>query len=215
MRNCLSINVLTQLRPRLQDHRHHQRLHTQTLIARQPLNRPIHTTRQRPTRSEHHHPSRDVSSRQTHIPGCPTATDSTGLTPRSPAGSSHSWAPGRVLIRLRGESNPPIVCPGRHHQTRPPSHGRGGSQPTHTLTTRIVRAAPAARPGTGGAKPPGVICCQVVHQATTVTVSALPSSGDDGSWPGVAVAAVNAAAVVPAGGWLRRCRSHPRRCRRC
>ena len=75
-------------------------------------------------------------------------------------------------------SNPPIVCLGRHHQTQPPSHGRGGSQPPHPLTTRLVSTAPAVRPGTGGAKPPGAICCQVMHQPTPVTVSALPSSYD-------------------------------------
>jgi hypothetical protein len=66
MRICVSINTLAQLRCCLQDHRHHQRLYTQTLIARQPLNRAIHSTRQSPTRSEQHHPSRDVSSRQIH-----------------------------------------------------------------------------------------------------------------------------------------------------
>ena len=106
-----------------------------------------------------------------------------------------------VLIGLRAcGSHPPIVCLGRHHQTQPPSHGRGGSQPPHPLTTRMVSTAPAVRAGTGGANPPGAICCQVMHQPATVTVSALPSSDDGGSSPGAAVVAVAAAAFGAAVG---------------
>ena len=106
-----------------------------------------------------------------------------------------------VLIGLRAcGSHPPIVCLGRHHQTQPPSHGRGGSQPPHPLTTRMVSTAPAVRAGTGGANPPGAICCQVMHQPATVTVSALPGSDDGGSSPGAAVVAVAAAALGAAVG---------------
>ena len=91
-------------------------------------------------------------------------------------------------------SNPPIVCMGRHHQTQPPSHGRGGSPPPHPLTTRPVSTAPAVRPGTGGATPPGAIRYQVMHQPTPVTASALPSSYD----------AAGSAAARAAGGAVHR-----------
>ena len=93
--------------------------------------------------------------------------------------SSGSWAPGHVLIRLRAcGSNPSIVCPAA--TTRPSRPATVGAAPNRRtrVTTRLISTAPAVRPGTGGAKPPGVICCQVVHQPTTVTVSALLSNDD-------------------------------------
>jgi hypothetical protein len=94
-----------------------------------------------------------------------TTTVPTTLCAWSANGSSPSWAPSHVLIRLRASgSNQPIVWP--RPPPSDPSHGRGGSQPPHPQITRQVSTAPAVRPGTGGAKPPGVVCCQVVDKPT-------------------------------------------------
>ncbi len=82
---------------------------------------------------------------------------------------------GHVLIRLRAcGSNPP----GRHHRTQPPSHGRGGfrtaAPANHPAGQDRTRCSPRHRRRQAA----DVICCQVVHQPTTVTVSALLSSYD-------------------------------------
>ena len=116
----------------------------------------------------------------THVRGrgCPTRSGSTPT--RSPGGHSHPRAGGsgrpdpastpagryRLAVQTGGR---PATCSsgcghpgqtrpsfglGRHHQTQPPSDGRGSSQPPHPLITRQVSTAPAVRPGTGGAKLP-------------------------------------------------------------
>jgi hypothetical protein len=90
-----------------------------------------HRRRARPRPPRHRHPTR---TRTSLTRWCAHRRASHHRAGHRPAGghSSPSWAPGHVLIRLRAcQSNPPIVCPGRHHQTQPPSDGRGGSQPTH------------------------------------------------------------------------------------
>ncbi len=83
-----------------------------------------------------------------------------------------------------------VKPPGRHHRTQPPSHGRGRLQTAapgnHPAGQHRTRCSPRHRRRHAA----GVICCQVVHQPTTVTVSALPSSYDAADGTGAAAGAV-------------------------
>ena len=143
--------------------RAHERRPQRTMPLRGPLGLPDF--------SQHRHNRAALEPRTAGRAGTPTrvpgvAGDRIRLArPRVATGWQFRQAgaqPHAHPARASG-SNPPIVWP--RPPPSDPSHGRGGSQPPHPLTARMVSNAPAVRPGTGGAKPPGVICCQVVQAA--------------------------------------------------